>query len=354
MRSRSALALAVVLGLGLLLAIFPARYALSVERAVLPADGRSTTRLHLVAEDVFGLRLPWTKEVRSNLQISGDSLGAALLYSHDGSATLRSGTRAGTITLAGAQLQGTIELRLDPRDADRDGLPDAAELISREDRAAFTSWFTAIAESQALAFDDAWAPIHRDCAGLVRFAFKEALRAHDRAWLAKRKRLVASDAPDVRGLRYPELPFLGDRPFRAVPGAFDPRVPIEEAFSAAPSAEILWRLGTVFVSRDLKDAQPGDLLFFTVPSAADSRMHTMIVLGARPGATFEEPGARVVYHTGYDGQVKRVSFTELLAHPDPSWHPEAHNPRFLGVHRLAQLDHSSARPDLVGFAEKAP
>ena len=33
---------------------------------------------------------------------------------------------------------------------------------------------------------DQWNGEQRDCAGLVRFAWREALRRHDRAWLQKR------------------------------------------------------------------------------------------------------------------------------------------------------------------------
>src|SRR5262245_55379277 len=75
-------------------------------------------------------------------------------------------------------------------DADRDGLPDGAQLWSLEDRNNFRRWFTAIAEQQFYALSDAWNPDQRDCAGLVRFAYREALRRHDRAWF---KSLSLSD-----------------------------------------------------------------------------------------------------------------------------------------------------------------
>ncbi|MFO0724313.1 MAG: DUF1175 family protein [Myxococcota bacterium] len=331
-------------------AAWPWSPRLIAERRELPADGRATSRVRTAWVNGLGLELPWGRPLQDNLHIEGDSLGAEVLGGAAELGSLRAGTQAGRLLLSRGTASIELRLVVDLRDADEDGLPDAAELSTREDRAAFTSWFTAIAETQAVAMDDAWAPIHRDCAGLVRFAFKEALRVHDRAWLQRRKRLLAADAPDVRAFHYPELPVVGDRPFLAAPGPFDPAKGLDERFTAAPSAELLYRLNTVFVSRELSEARPGDLLFFAVPAAAESRMHTMIVLGARPGATFEEPAARVVYHTGYDGQVKRVSFEELLQHPDPSWHPVAHNGRFLGVYRFIHLDQSPRRPDRLGFA----
>jgi uncharacterized protein YfaT (DUF1175 family) len=42
--------------------------------------------------------------------------------------------------------------------------------------------------------------------------------------------------------------------------------------------------------------------------------------------------------------VRLVSLDELLAHPDPSWHPVPHNPRFLGVHRFELVVHEPRMP----------
>src|SRR5215475_1797039 len=67
-------------------------------------------------------------------------------------------------------------------DSDDDGVPDAAELRSSDDRDSFRRWFAYIAEMQFYKLSEAWNEDQRDCAGLVRFAWREALRAHDRAW----------------------------------------------------------------------------------------------------------------------------------------------------------------------------
>jgi hypothetical protein len=94
----------------------------------------------------------------------------------------------------------------------------------------------------------------------------------------------------------------------------------------------------------------------------------MIVLADRPGGSQQDAGTRVVYHTGHDasqtapedavvarsqvpgaaGEVRLVSIEELLAHPDPAWHPLPHNPRFLGVHRLAIAEHTVKSPAHLG------
>lgn len=322
------------------LAGLPIRQEIELDRATMPADGRSTATarvrttsvLGLEAFDPFGRALAWDLDQAARL-------GVTVLRAHDGDLVFRSGTQNGELTLSLEQKKSTLRLELKPHDTDDDGFPDAAELLSREDRAAFVTWFTAIAEAQAKTIDDAWPKIHQDCAGLVRFAYKEALRAHDRAWLDKRRHLPRQGAPDVAAFHYPQVPFLGDLIFRSRGGRFDPRAPIAEQFTAAAGARALHDHNTAFISRELEDARAGDLLFFAVPQGTGSRMHTMIALGA-PDA----PADRVVYHTGLDGElgeVRLVTLEQLLEHPDMSWHPRAHNPRFLGVHRLALLVHES-------------
>ena len=70
-------------------------------------------------------------------------------------------------------------------DSDNDGIPDAAELQSYSDRENFRRWFTLIAEGQFYRLSSDWNAEQRDCAGLVRFAWREALRRHDRLWFQK-------------------------------------------------------------------------------------------------------------------------------------------------------------------------
>src|SRR5687768_4332639 len=70
-------------------------------------------------------------------------------------------------------------------DYDNDGIPDAAELQSHQDRQNFRRWFTSIAEAQYYRMSEQWNQEQRDCAGLVRFAWREALRRHDRVWFQK-------------------------------------------------------------------------------------------------------------------------------------------------------------------------
>ena len=86
-----------------------------------------------------------------------------------------------------------------PSDSDNDGIPDFAELRTFEDRESFRRWFTAIAETQFYQLSEQWKHEQRDCAGLVRFAMREALRSHDRAWFQQMGPAYEAVAPDVRG-----------------------------------------------------------------------------------------------------------------------------------------------------------
>src|SRR5258708_37020773 len=65
-------------------------------------------------------------------------------------------------------------------DSDNDGIPDTAELHTFQDRDNFRRWFTTIAETQFYQLSDQWKAEQRDCAGLGRFAMREALLRHDR------------------------------------------------------------------------------------------------------------------------------------------------------------------------------
>src|SRR5439155_10983734 len=82
-------------------------------------------------------------------------------------------------------------------DEDEDGLPDGLSL-SGSDAENFRRWLTLIAEYQFYKISPKWQPEQRDCAGLVRFAMRESLSRHTRAWLADfggDGRLVAADPP---------------------------------------------------------------------------------------------------------------------------------------------------------------
>ena len=142
------------------------------------------------------------------------SRGVADIVSKDAERIeFKAGLKPGRIVVSarrGAEKKTVIiNVSLDESDSDSDGFPDAAEINSQNDRNSFRMWFVTIAESQALHASDAWNIENRDCAGLVRFAYREALREHNTEGLAKFKSLTRTDIPDVRKFRYPDVPLIG-------------------------------------------------------------------------------------------------------------------------------------------------
>jgi uncharacterized protein YfaT (DUF1175 family) len=220
------------------------------------------------------------------------------------SAAVRALVAAGALALAPCGAQAL--------DARNPGAWDAdSPQLAPEQSRAFRAWMVRIVDKQIAAGPTPrWQ--HRDCAGLVRFAVAEALRAHDEKW---------QHASGIEGRLPPELDLteaqkelrhnwkLADGKRAAYVGALE-----------------LVQENTVLVSRDLNLAQPGDLLFF---DQGDDQ-HLMIW-----------SGRYIAYHTGnasgQDNGLRAVSVPQLMAWRDTRWQPVAHNPNFLGVYRLRFL-----------------
>jgi uncharacterized protein YfaT (DUF1175 family) len=224
-------------------------------------------------------------------------------------------------------------------DSDNDGIPDVAELRTFQDRDSFRRWFTAIAENQFYQVSDQWNAEQRDCAGLVRFAMREALRHHDRSWFQRMGPGYETVAPDVAGFDLDKNP-LGEKIFRTDFGSFHESDLRNGRFSEFADGRSLKNFNSVFVSRDRREAQPGDLLFYHQPWVQKFPYHVMILLGPAHMAT---NGAQdwVVYHTGSSptdqGTVKKVQLSVLDHHPDPRWRPVESNRNFIGFYRLKIL-----------------
>ena len=224
-----------------------------------------------------------------------------------------------------------VTFLLDPSDSYGDGTPDFLRLHTTQDRQAFRAWFTTIADSQTDA------PEVTDCAALLRYAYREALHAHDEGWLNSHS--LQSAAPSIHQYTYPQTP-LGANLFRVRPGPFLPADTGNGSFGQFADAQTLMLRNTYLVGRDAHQARPGDLIFYRqldqdspydVPGATrhHSPFHSMIVLG--------EKETWVVYHTGPlqhgRGEIRRLSLADLLHHPDARWRPLNENANFLGVYR---------------------
>ncbi len=225
-------------------------------------------------------------------------------------------------------------------DSDNDGIPDTAELRTFQDRESFRRWFTAIAEMQFYQLSEQWNVDQRDCAGLVRFAMREALRRHDRPWFQKMGQGYETVAPDVASFDLDHNP-LGEKIFRTDFGSFHESDLRNGRFSEFADGRALKNFNAALVSRNRREVQPGDLIFFYQPWVQKFPYHVMIFLG---GPRVAPNGAQdwVVYHTGSSptdqGMVKKVALSVLDHHPDPRWRPVESNKNFLGFYRLKILE----------------
>ncbi len=230
-------------------------------------------------------------------------------------------------------------------DDDKDGIPDAAELHSPDDRQNFRRWFAAIAEMQFYSLNPLWSKEQRDCAGLVRFAWREALRKHDRLWFQGMGAGYEPVAPDVKAISLERNP-LGEKLFRTDFGAFV-EGDLTDRFSEFADARTLKNYNSEFITRNrkqLNQLQPGDLLFFHQPWVQKFPYHVMIFLGEARQAN-EGANDWVVYHTGSSaedegedkGEMKKVRLSVLDQHPNPRWRPIERNQNFLGFYRLKVL-----------------
>ena len=223
----------------------------------------------------------------------------------------------------------TIRTSLDESDRKGDGTPDFLRL-GPADRTAFVEWFTYLAEAQYFR-KDVPAEID-DCGALIRYAYREALRAHDSAWMASTHLAMVPALPDVHKYSYPYTPLQANL-FRTHPGPFHASDLAGGSFAQFADAQTLQRFNSHFVSRSLEQARPGDLLFFQ--QGGTLAFHSMVWLG--PSHFEESHRSYVVYHTGpidsHAGEIRRLTVTQLLHHPEPRWRPLEGNSNFLGVYR---------------------
>ncbi len=156
-----------------------------------------------------------------------------------------------------------------------------------------------VAAAQVASIDPAWEEAQRDCAGLVRFAYRAA--------------------------------FLRLAPARVEAGIFR-----DAAGRPAPFADAatLLRRSFALLGRDAASRaglRSGDLVAFAREEEGAPVLHLMLVVRA------EDPAhgrVRVVYHPGEKGAAVRAGPLDALAREAPGgWRPVPENPLFLGFYR---------------------
>jgi uncharacterized protein YfaT (DUF1175 family) len=321
-------------------------FDVAIEPSSIPADGVSSALLEVRIISRFGNRLnasvlphpPKLEIVEGKELVQVIPLGDPLRYRLV--SRFETGGVVAHVQVYGvpAPIEARLELTASLADRNGNGYPDQLDLTSESDRSAFRRWFMTIALGQKRHIDDRWND--RDCAGLLRYCYREALKKHDNEWLKSRKWLAVTGIPDVRKYNYPKAPLVGTRVFNAGErGANDtPAIPVTtsntgsssgllDEFSDFADASRLKDNSLAFISRDRHNARPGDVIFYLNDTEHDWPYHTMIYLG----------NGQTLYHTGPDGEdpgiIKQLSFDELAAHPNPRWHPKESNPYFLGFYR---------------------
>lgn len=193
----------------------------------------------------------------------------------------------------------------------------SSPFLSPEDEGRLREAVTALALQQARNPSNAWDPGQRDCGGLVRFAFREALQERTRA---QRSRLALPAS-----LRVPPISTAGRRLANMDAGLWQ----TQRGRGPFADAETLISRNFRRASAVVDDARPGDVLAFRPGALGPDAYHLMIYAGGARGREV------VVYHNGARGaeaQTRIVLLRDLVESLDADWRPVAANPRFLGVY----------------------
>lgn len=187
-----------------------------------------------------------------------------------------------------------------------------APVLTQPQSNAFRLWFMRMITEQ---FRQGPSPrwVHRDCAGLVRFAAYEALRPHDGLWFQANG--IVPPMPPEANLTSEQQLLLNS--WEQI--GTDKR-------AAYASAIAIIQENSRFISKDMNQALPGDLLFF---DQGDDQ-HLMIWMGSY-----------IAYHTGRPSEresgLRKYTLQQFMNWNDTRWRPEVDNPNFIGVFRLSFL-----------------
>ncbi len=201
---------------------------------------------------------------------------------------------------------------------------DTYARLSPEDNASFRESVAEVALAQQNSMNPRWNPSQRDCAGLVRFAYREAMKPRSdqqRIDLQLPQALAFPPVSVAARMHFPEYPSL----WRSGGGTYqdfaDARTLLEQNFDP--------------ISKNVSDAESADVIAYRRSLAPEDVLHLMLAV-RRPSSR----ALLAVYHSGAaapEGQVRIVQAESLFAADDPTWRPVPQNPHFLGVYRWKPL-----------------
>jgi hypothetical protein len=205
---------------------------------------------------------------------------------------------------------------------------DESTFLNPVDEKAFRESVTRLALLQARTPSSQWRETDRDCSGLVRFVYREALKPRS---VQQMEKVGVPGALNLPALSEQSRGLFPDYPRMWQVGYTNRGSPLYGAFA---DAETLIGFNFRRKTTDLARALSGDLLVFQRALDVDQPYHLMIFVQNRPQDL-------VVYHNGARGkeaEVRVVRMNDLMTPPDPVWIPSHRNPHFLGVYEWNRID----------------
>ena len=210
---------------------------IQADRTSLPADGASVAHLTVCSDDRAAAPDLTVRSGRYSARVEQSRFEAPCTK-----AVVRSGVMPGTATLGSSHAE--IILTFTP-------VNGLALNLDTDDETRFRRWFTYLAEAQYFRMPKELPAEINDCAALIRFAYREALRSHEGGWAESLGLRPAPSYPAVRKYEYPHTP-LGANLFAVG----------DMEYGEFADAKTLRARNTHPVSRDLERAKPGDIFFF--------------------------------------------------------------------------------------------
>ncbi len=164
-----------------------------------------------------------------------------------------------------------------------------------------------------------WAKEQQDCAGLIRFVYKEAIKKRTIKQRNNLKLPEKLNFPGVSNAVRNIFPFFPD--IWKISATH---------YSSFADAENLVMFNFDYVSKNINDLMPGDLLVFNKNNSSLEPWHLMLYVGKE----YNKPLA--IYHNGDKGKyakIRIVSINDLSNSPDPQWMPNHNNPFFMGIYK---------------------